>query len=212
MRSISIKTVFAISVVAVLSPQLALATTPSFSCSSNLVVSLDNGYQASCDGDFSFTDGVLQNEVSINLSASGFLNIGTNTSLIAPAINLYSPNININAGAVIDASNPLNAGLGSISISAGKGRLAILDEPEKLPIVLNPGASIGFGNSQLDGVLNNIGGVLVIKSPTVHITNSVLNPDSAIFTTVSPVPEPSTYAMVILGLATIGLSRKSKKD
>lgn len=82
---------------ALLTPQFATANvaSPSFSCSSNLVVSFENGYQASCDGDFSFTDGVLQNDTQISLIAKGFLDVGVNASLIAPHIYLSSPQIGL---------------------------------------------------------------------------------------------------------------------
>ena len=72
MRTTISKTALAICILAAILPQVALATTPSFSCSSNLVISLDNGYSASCDGDFTFDDGVLQDNTSINLRAGGF--------------------------------------------------------------------------------------------------------------------------------------------
>ena len=77
------KSVSAIIVTLTLLPQLALAAEQSFSCSLNLVVSIDNGYSASCDGDLSFTDGVLQNDTSISLTAGGSLDIGANVSLYA---------------------------------------------------------------------------------------------------------------------------------
>ena len=91
------KTALAISILAAIFLQVALATTPSFSCSSNLVISLENSYSysASCDGDFAFTDGVLQNDTKISLTAGGFLNIGANASLIAPEVALISNNTSI---------------------------------------------------------------------------------------------------------------------
>ena len=58
MRTTISKIALAICILVAIFPQVALATTPSFSCSSNLVISLDNGYSASCDGDFAFDDSV----------------------------------------------------------------------------------------------------------------------------------------------------------
>lgn len=225
MRLLTTKTAIAISIFVVLFPQLALATSPSFSCSSNLVVSINNGYSASCDGDFTFTDGVLQNDTSISLTAGGLLDIGANARLYAPLIHLYSPNVNINAGAKIDVSYQVRAAIigdqvlnstfftGSnlsggaiiypstaVGVAASKVGLAVSDEPAKLDIEVNPGASIDLsGSSQLNGTLNNIGGALVIQSPALQLTTSALNPDKAIFAAVSPVPEPSTYALMLLG-------------
>ena len=88
MRTTIFKTALAIGILATMFPQVVLATTPSFSCSSNLVISLDNGYSASCDGDFSFNDGVLHNDNSISLTAGGLLHIGENATLSSPFINL----------------------------------------------------------------------------------------------------------------------------
>ncbi len=94
MRLTLLKMTFVIGLIAIFSTQIAFATTsPSFSCSSSLVVSFDNGYSASCDGDFSFTEGLLQNDTSINLTASGLINIGANASLNAPLISLNSKDI-----------------------------------------------------------------------------------------------------------------------
>lgn len=84
MRTTISITALAISMLAAIFPQAALATTPNFSCSSNLVISLDNGYSASCNGDFSFTDGVLDNDNSISLTAGGLLHIGENATLSSP--------------------------------------------------------------------------------------------------------------------------------
>ena len=203
-----IKSVFAFSLALTIFSPLASATSQSFSCSSNLVVSIDNGYSASCDGDLSFTDGVLKNIRSISLSAGGFLNIGANASLYAPVINLYSPNIHINTGAIFDTAY-FNASL--ISLDAGKRGLVVSDTP-RLITVTEAGASVDLGsNTQPSGTLSNIennaGGTLVIRSPAVEITNSVLNPNPTL-TIVSSVPEPSIYALMVLGLAAIGLRRK----
>lgn len=100
----ALKTALAVSLVLIFSIQMASATTSSsFYCSSNLVVSFDNGYSASCDGDFSFTDGLLQNDTSISLTAGGLLNINANASLNAPLISLTSDNILLNG--ILNAPN-----------------------------------------------------------------------------------------------------------
>ena len=56
------KIAIAISLGIALIPQLASATSLSFSCSSNLVISLDNGYSASCGADALIAEDVLQNK------------------------------------------------------------------------------------------------------------------------------------------------------
>lgn len=216
MRSTIIKTVIAISVSVALFPQFALATTPSFSCSSNLVISLSNGYSASCEGDFSFTDGVLQNDISISLKAGGFLNIGANASLIAPNISLISENIIFNGTADVGAiSSVIPNGNAQVNIaSASILQTSVRDIVNWEQFKIGDGASVSFGSSSNPSstVLNRIGGSVVIK-PNVTggiITNAGINIVNSGGLIMSSVPEPSTYLMMILGLISFGFMDKRK--
>lgn len=112
-------------------PTIASASveTLSSSCSSNLVVSLENGYDASCDGDFSFDSGTLRNDVAIKLTSLGALNIHSNVSLIAPLIELTSTMISISSGAVLDA------GYIGMPIYASEVNLLYMIEPKQSLIV-----------------------------------------------------------------------------
>ena len=196
------KTAIAISLGIALLPQLASATSLSFSCSSNLVISLDNGYRASCDGNFLFRDTKLQNNTAISLIPGSLLDVSDKKGLNTPLSNM-----NFNVGTLFNATY-FNGN--NINIDAGKGSLAISKIPATLITVLNSGASIDLGgNTQQSGALINAGGALVIKSPALGIRNSVLNQGSTFPTLLSPVPEPSTYALMVLGLAALGLRRKS---
>ena len=105
----------AISIASALFSQFALATSHGLSCNSNLVISLDNSYNASCDCDFSLVGGALQLNMPINLRSNGLLCIGKSASLIAPEINWYSTNISIGTGATIVAGYPLNSGFNNIN-------------------------------------------------------------------------------------------------
>ncbi len=216
MRSTIIKTVIAISVSFALFPQLASATTPSFSCSSNLVVSLDNGYSASCDGDFSFTDGVLQNDISISLTAGGFLNIGANASLIAPNISLISENIIFNGTADVGAiSLVIPSGNAQVNIAnASIFQTSVRDIVNWGQFEIGDGASVSFGSSSNPSstVLNRVGGSVVIKPNVIGglITNTGINIVNSGGLIVSSVPEPSTYLMMILGLIPLGFKSKCK--
>lgn len=232
-----IKPVLAISVISALFPQLAFASAPSFSCSSNLVVSLDNGYQASCDGDFSFTDGVLQNDTSIKLTATGFLSVGEHAKLSAPIINLISNDIFLRG--TLDAPNgivTLNstdstvlANTAQINVAkvnvAGQASLnkqvslnnqvAIQSKPQLIvnweQFQLTPGGNIQFASyANASGiVIDRIGGAITL-GPNSGISITQANGGDKSSLIVTQVPEPSTYAMMILGLASIGLSRKRK--
>lgn len=86
-------------------PAIATASieTLSLSCSSNLVVSTENGYQANCDGDFILYSGTLRDDISIRLFSLGMLNIKSNVSLIAPLIELSGSSGFIEPGAILDA-------------------------------------------------------------------------------------------------------------
>lgn len=117
-------------------PAIASASveTPSFSCSANLVVSVENGYQASCDGDFSFDSGTLSDYVSIRLTSLGALNINSGVSLVAPLIELSGLSVFIATDAVLNAGY---AGLPNDNpeiqvpnISDIKDRLIISQVPE----------------------------------------------------------------------------------
>ncbi|WP_020167795.1 MULTISPECIES: PEP-CTERM sorting domain-containing protein [Methylotenera] len=227
-KSASIKTAFFVSVVAVLFPQLAFATTPSFSCSSNLVVSLDNGYQASCDGDFSFTDGVLQNDVSINLKAGGFLSVGENATLSAPIINLISKDIFVNG--MLDAPNGIvtlsSTGSTVLTNTAQINVASQVNVSNQAPIQtkpqlvvnweqfqISPGSNIQFAsNTNVPSVvIDRVGGAITLV-PNSGVLTIQADAGDKVNLLVTQVPEPSAYAMMILGLASISLSRKRKID
>ncbi|OQW70550.1 MAG: hypothetical protein BVN34_00735 [Proteobacteria bacterium ST_bin12] len=189
MRSTIIKTVIAISVSFALFPKLASATTPSFSCSSNLVISLDNVYNASCEGDFSFTDGVLQNDTSISLTAGGSIVIGSNFELASPIINLNADNIQIDGR--ISANLELNAS------TLPKGYLSSLDWQPSSGIVVTQDNSQTLSVKYLDlPLLPDLFKPYPVSGGNINL--------------VSQVPEPSNYALMLLGLATLGLKRKRK--
>ncbi|MDP3608891.1 MAG: PEP-CTERM sorting domain-containing protein [Methylophilus sp.] len=124
MRIIS-KLVF-VAVLAIL-PAVASASvdTLSFSCSSNLEVSFENGYHASCGGDFTFDSGALIDDTSITLTSLGALNINSSVSLIAPYIKLSGPIINIAFGAVLDA------GYVGLPINIPEVKVPYILEPKK---------------------------------------------------------------------------------
>ncbi len=227
MRSTIIKTVIAISISVALFPQIASATTPSFSCSSNLVISLDNGYSASCDGDFSFTDGVLQNDTSISLIAGGSIVIGSNFELASPIINLNAGNIQI------DGRVTQNLEINTSTLTKGNTKFDwhprtgfmltadIIDTPAmghlKTQLLThsllqtNSGGNLSLGSIPSGAILNSTGGSIVIRPDVtgslISNTDTITNNGGLI---VSSVPEPSTYLMMILGLIPLTFTRKRK--
>ncbi|MES2579703.1 MAG: PEP-CTERM sorting domain-containing protein [Pseudomonadota bacterium] len=223
-KSASIKTAFLVSVFAALYPQLALATTPSFSCSSNLVVSLDNGYQASCDGDFSFTDGVLQNDVSINLTARGFLSVGENAKLSAPIINLNSTDIIVSGtldapnGIVTLSSTESTVLTNTAQVNVGSqinlsNQTEIKTKPQLIvnweQFQITPGGSINIksNTNTSNVVINQVGGAIVLAPLSGVLTLQANSSDKADWI-VTQVPEPSSYAMMLLGVVTLLIKRR----
>ncbi|MDX1914794.1 MAG: PEP-CTERM sorting domain-containing protein [Methylophilus sp.] len=192
--------------VASLAPLIASANvsavSPSFSCSRNLTVSFENGYQASCDGDFLFTDGILQNDTFIRLIAGGILDVGVNASLIAPNISLSGSNVILNG--VLEAAG------GNISISASSS------------LIVGTTAKLDVGNvNTLIGNLGSEGSGAVISTGDIFITNPtkpalIIGLSDALpvnaggdITLVGSVPEPSVYLLLLLGLTSVGfVSRK----
>lgn len=105
---------------------------PSFSCSSSLVVSLEHGYQASCDGDFSFDNGALLSDTLISITASGQLNVGEQAILTAPNIRLSADDVivqgRLNAlGGTIDMSSASSVEFSAAAIVDLRG--SVLPKP-----------------------------------------------------------------------------------
>ncbi len=215
MRSATIKTALAISLGAVLFPQLASATSPSFSCSSDLMVSLDSGYSATCNGDFSFTDGLLQNDLSISLAATGYLTIGANASLLAPMITLTADSIQIFGNvASTSPSTMLVADSKEIILS----RIITQNNPERVlnweQLQILPGREVDVGGDIVTSfnqtaprpIITNDGGSILLSSNSGLINNSGTSGNALI----TLVPEPSAYMMMILGLIPLGFMSKRK--
>ena len=129
MRFKIIKTAIVVSCVA-LFPPLASATSLSFSCSSNLVISLENGYNASCGADVLFAGVVLQNK-TLNIVEPILnrapLQIASNIELqagrdIKTSINIVEPKPIINS---LGGSILLNSNSGLI-VSGGGGNNALV--------------------------------------------------------------------------------------
>lgn len=196
-------------------------------------MSLDNGYQASCDGDFSFTDGVLQNDTSIKLTATGFLSVGEHAKLSAPIINLISKDIflrgtldapngivtlNSTDSTVVASTAQVNVASVNVAgqVSLNK-QVAIQPKPQQIAnweqFQLTPGGNIKFAsNVNASGiVIDRIGGAIAL-GPHSGISIMQANGVGNVSLLITQVPEPSSYAMMILGLASIGLSRKRKSD
>ena len=211
-------------------PAIASASleTPSFSCSANMEVSVENGYQVSCDGDYSFDSGVLENDTAIVLRATGMLTIGHQVLLKSPFITLDADSIHFFGAA--NTLTPLQLSTQALPIQDNKvifasnlkTQIAAFDLiPE-----INSGAIQTLGNKAylgrvevgsyplLNGSLSpSRGGTLVLSN-----ANGVIVPMNASGAEVSPtittsVPEPSSLSLLAMGLFCVGLvvRRKAKQ-
>lgn len=200
MRVISLKIITSICLVMAFFSQTVIATTsPSFSCSANLVVSLDNGYHASCDGDFSFTDGSLQNDMSISLTAGGFLNIGVNASLDAPFISLSSNDFFIGGTLSAPDGEIVISATNSIAIASSAqtniaGSTVFQTAPKAIiggnALNILPGGSLSLGtintsSNVLNGISNQSTYKLIIRNVATSNGGSILlsNTNGVIFPT-----------------------------
>lgn len=219
-------------VVAAIFPAIASASvdTLSFTCTSSLVVSQENDYQASCDGDFSFDSGKLFDVTSISLAAKGQLNIGEQAMLTAPDIRLFANNVNVYGslsapGGIIEINSPNSVVFGvTAKLDIKSASLPVfgysdfyepkLSMPYAGSISLNSGADITSGsfNSSIGLLTGMQGGAIEIEAPSFLgvYSGSPAIPLSA----VSQVPEPSNLSMLAMGLVGIGLvvRRKAKKN
>lgn len=221
------KTIFRfVCVVAAIFPVIASASveTLSFTCTSSLVVSQENGYHASCDGDFSFDSGVLQDDTAIALRAAGLLTIGHQVLLKSPRITLDADRVALYGAVNTSVSLPLFPVIlpaQDAKINFPSHLQAQIAEFQVIP-ELNSGAILTTGNNAyLAGIgvgsyplLN--GNLAPTQGGTIVLTNSngvIVSMDGSTFTNpalIASVPEPSHLSMLALGLLGIGLVARRK--
>ena len=218
---------FACVVVAAIFPAIASASveTHSFSCSSNLVVSQENGYEASCDGDFSFESGVLEDDTAIVLRAAGLLTIGHQALLKSPLITLDADRLAlfgaVNTSVSLSLSPVVLPALDpkvvfAINVKTQLGEFQLIPEVSSGAILTTGNnaylAGTGVGSYPLlNGniaptqggtlVLSNTGGAIV----TMGAGGVKVNPFM-----LASVPEPSNLSMLAMGLLGIGLVARRK--
>ena len=150
MRLKIIKTAIIVSCAA-LFPPLASATSLSFSCSSNLVISLENGYSASCGADILFAGDVLQNKtltIAEPILNRESLQIASNIQLqagrdIKTSINIVEtkPIINSLGGSILLNSNSGLIVSGGVSNNA---LVTLVPEPSTYVMMILGLIPIGF--------------------------------------------------------------------
>jgi hypothetical protein len=180
------------------------------SCSGTLTTSLVDGASFACAGNFILDGGSITSDSLINLSADGDLFLD-NLTLVAPNISL-----SVLTGMLKMGSNViLNAGANLTVVGGNAVPIAIVQSTPKaiiswanFDITLNPGAAVSFNAGSANSVvLNRVGGG-ALSLISGNISNSSLDINGPVLD-VTSVPEPSAYAMVLLGLGLITFRRKA---
>lgn len=152
------------------------------SCSGSLTSSLVDGASFACAGNLTLDGGFITSDSDINISADGDLFID-NINLMAS--NIYLSNLsgllNIGSSAIIQASSMIVINSSLINIAQG-AKVEVLKNDK---VVLTPNTNLVI----------NLGGDINLKSGESSIQ--------------SPVPEPTTYAMILLGLSLIAFKRRT---
>lgn len=163
----------------------------SFSCSAELSVVLGNAFQASCTGDLTIkSSSVVEAVGSISISADGNItNLGT---LVAPNIRLAANGTTIVSGGLFSGSNEFFPVVTAISQASGMATVSTFTDLVPAPFVDTVYGAATFYLFQTP-ILPPI------EAITVETFTSYTG-ESPGFTLAASIPEPSTYAMLSVGL------------
>lgn len=159
-------------------------------CSGNLTTSLLGGASFVCAGNLMLDGGLVTSDLLINISTDGDLFLD-NITFTAPNVSfsVLSGMMTIGGGVVINGSSVnLVSNGGAVNVLGAVninsgGNITLNQDPN---LVINPGGNLNLG----------LGATINVKTPIL-----------------TAVPEPSTYAMLFLGLlGLIGFSRVGRKS
>lgn len=148
------------------------------------------------------TDGQVFNFTRIDINSGGILNLVSSTPSSSFSM-LASGDINI-AGLLNVFTNTIFETPGNINISG------IMDVKNQSTVSFSSNTFINFGNILFDGVPflpPNTGGVILPNTGGEISVNPSFPPSSDTIT-ITPVPEPSSYALLLSGIALINLARR----
>ncbi|MGJ8619153.1 MAG: PEP-CTERM sorting domain-containing protein [Methylophilaceae bacterium] len=187
-------------------------------CTSGFSVSTSNGLTIGCQGDLSVLGGIVQNNKKISLISTGATNIGEHTSLIAPQVNVQAKSIDeirLFSDSLPDVPLIRDSDAFKKKVYIDK-RINPADQESRLLKdieTLTKGVTVTFGSKIIlrDEGENHweqyplVAGEIRLTSLSHNIPLTTagkfefIKPIS-IYATVSAVPEPSTYLMILLGL------------
>ena len=191
------------------------------SCSGALTTSLLDGASFACAGNFTLDGGSITSDSVINISADGDLFLD-NLTFTAPNISVSGlTGVKMGNNVVLNGSSAITIASGKTSVptviiqartqptvkwpyldilQGGGGAVVIIGDGGDL----NMGAGSGYVLKPSSNI-PVVGGALIIGSGGIITTGSA---GTELAVNVTSVPEPSTYAFMLLGLGLILLKRR----
>lgn len=184
--------------------QFSIANTD---CSGDMSISVLTGVSLICAGSLTLEHGFINADTAITLYADHDLHLD-HISLHAPEIiiSLLSGSLTIgnNVNFSVIAREPLGTGLLPVQQPVPRPVIAW----NSFDIGLNPGGVIFVGGNANTSVINRlIGGNVELNAGSTILSGQPVN--SAVVSA-SMVPEPSTFALMLLGLGGIACKRRFK--
>ena len=189
------------------------------SCSGTLTSSLLDGASFACAGNFTLDGGSITSDSVINISADGDLFLD-NLTLTAPNISVSGlTGVTMGNNVVLNASSAIAIASGKTSVPTviiqtptqpivKWSYLDILQDGRGVVVTIGGDVNMGAGSGYVLKPSSNIpvvGGALMIGSGGIITTGSA---GTELAVNVTSVPEPSTYAFMLLGLGLILLKRR----
>ena len=178
------------------------------SCSGSLTTSLLDGASFACAGNLTLDGGFITSDSLINISADGDLFLD-NLTFTAPNVtfSVLTGALIIGSGIIVNTSTAIIQNTtkavvtwNELNIPQGSGAVLTIGDGKDLKVSPGSGYVLNLGSNT-----PVVGGTLIIGSgSSALITTGVFVNDPAF--SVAAVPEPSTYAMMLLGL--IALRRR----
>lgn len=193
--------VTALPVTAYGSTQLSLASTH---CSGDMAISVLTAVSFTCAGSLTLEDGFINADAPIPLYANNDLRL-ENLSLRAPKILLSVLSGSLTVGSNVRFSV---SALEPLTIPIPQALLRPVIAWNSFDIGLNPGGVIFVGGDANTKVINRlIGGDVKLNSGSTIISGQPVNSAAV---SASMVPEPTTFALMLLGLGGIACKRRFK--